>query len=208
MSSVVSADFAKASYILIYFAVSIGYGIALEWFWRGQTLGKRLMGLRVMDLQALRLQPSQIIIRNLLRAVDVMPALYLVGGAFSLLTARAQRLGDLAANTIVVRTKAAPLPDFDQLATGKYNSLLDYPHIVARLHHRIPPEVAALAADAVIRRAGFTPEARLRLFREIAGYLRSAVEFPPESIDGISDEQIVRNAVEVLYQRRPKGAVA
>ena len=63
----ISHDFAMAVGILSYFLVSIGYGITTEWYWQGQTLGKRLLKLRVMDEQGLRLQFSQIVIRNLLR---------------------------------------------------------------------------------------------------------------------------------------------
>src|SRR5713226_2817669 len=66
----INRELAQATYILAYFVISIGYGIAFEWFWRGQTLGKRVLGLRVMDEQALRLEFSQVAVRNLLRVVD------------------------------------------------------------------------------------------------------------------------------------------
>jgi uncharacterized RDD family membrane protein YckC len=54
----VNEDWANAISVLLYFASSVGYGIALEWRWHGQTLGKRVVGLRVVDAQGLRLQPS------------------------------------------------------------------------------------------------------------------------------------------------------
>src|SRR5688572_5525214 len=98
-----TADFATAFYIFFYFIVSIGYPIFAEWRWRGQTVGKRLLRLRVMDVQGLRLQFSQIMVRNLLRFVDAFPVLYTVGGITSFFSRKGQRLGDLAANTIVVR---------------------------------------------------------------------------------------------------------
>ena len=66
---IVSADLAYAVLTLAYVLISIGYGIVTELYWRGQTIGKRLLRLRVMDEQGLRLQPSQIVIRNLLRAL-------------------------------------------------------------------------------------------------------------------------------------------
>src|ERR1041385_4715774 len=99
----ISLDLARALIVLAYFVIQIGYGITMEWLWRGQTIGKRLLRLRVMDAQGLRLQFSQIVIRNLLRFVDALPAFYLVGGIVCLASGRAQRLGDLAANTIVIR---------------------------------------------------------------------------------------------------------
>src|SRR5437867_1858142 len=99
----ISIDFARAVLVLALFVIQIGYGIVCEWFWRGQTVGKRLLRLRVMDVQGLRLQFSQVVIRNLLRLVDMLPAFYLIGGLACLISRRAQRLGDLAANSIVVR---------------------------------------------------------------------------------------------------------
>ena len=118
-----STDIATALQILAYVALSIGYGTLTEWLWRGQTIGKRLLRLRVIDEQGLRLQFSQILIRNLLRAVDMLPGLYLVGGMAMLLSRRAQRLGDYAANTVVVRSERVLEPDLDQLLSGKFNSL-------------------------------------------------------------------------------------
>src|SRR5258708_2943362 len=96
---IVSPDVAGAFYTLGYFVVSVGYGIVCEWFWRGQTVGKRLFRLRVMDAEGLRLQFGQVVMRNLLRFVDALPAFYFVGGVTSCLNSRCQRLGDLAANT-------------------------------------------------------------------------------------------------------------
>ena len=80
VTGVLGADFAQAAGILGYFVLSTGYGIAFEWRLRGQTLGKRVLGLRVMDAQGLRLDFSQIVIRNLLRVIDLLPAFYMVGG--------------------------------------------------------------------------------------------------------------------------------
>ena len=200
----ISVDFARAAMLLAWFIIQTGYGIVLEWFWRGQTMGKRLLRLRVMDAQGLQLQFSQIAIRNLLRFVDALPALYLVGGIVCLASRRAQRLGDLAANTIVVRNPKIREPDLDQLMAGKFNSLRDYPHLVARLHQRVSPTEARVALQALLRRDELDARARVDLFAEIAAHLRSLVEFPPEATEGITDEQHVRNVVDVLF--RPQRA--
>jgi uncharacterized RDD family membrane protein YckC len=71
----------------------------------GQTPGKRAVGIRVIDVNTGR-APSlgRALLRNLLRIVDWLPALYLVGFVVALLTSRKQRLGDLIAETVVVRT--------------------------------------------------------------------------------------------------------
>jgi len=196
----VSPDFAAASYAILYFAISIGYGIAFEWFWRGQTLGKRVLGLRVMDEQALKLEFSQVVVRNLLRLVDALPVLYLVGGISCVLTRRFQRLGDLVANTIVVRNPGIAQPNLDQLLDGKYNSLLEDRRLAARLRQRTSPQAASAALEALIRRDEFDPAARLDLFADLAAHFRSLVEFPPEAVEQLSDEQYVRNVVEILYR--------
>src|SRR5262245_1285646 len=100
---VISPGFGSALSAIGYFVISIGYGIACEWLWRGQTVGKRLLRLRVVDVEGMRLQFNQIVTRNLLRFVDSLPLLYFVGGVVCCLSPKCQRLGDIAANTIVIR---------------------------------------------------------------------------------------------------------
>lgn len=205
ISGILGRDLAMAASILAYFVVSIGYGILLEWYWRGQTLGKRLLALRVMDEQGLRLQFSQVVIRNLLRFVDSLPLFYFVGGLACLLSRRAQRLGDVAANTIVVWTPKISEPDLDQLLADKYNSFNDYPHLEARLRQVVSPQESGIALKALLRRDELEPLARVELFRDIAAHFKSMVEFPQEATDGIPDEQYVRNVVDVLYRSQSPG---
>lgn len=195
-----SKDLATAVLIVSYFIVSIGYGIALEWFWRGQTLGKRLFRLRVMDEQGLRLRFSQIVIRNLFRVIDSQPIFYMVGGIATLINKRAQRLGDFAANTIVIYSPKISEPDLDQLRTDIYNSFRNYPHLEARLRRNISSREANIAFESLIRRDELDADARIELFEEIADYFRSVVTFPEQAVDGISDEQYVRNVVDALYR--------
>jgi uncharacterized RDD family membrane protein YckC len=196
-----SLDLAQAFTVVAYFAISIGYGIGTEWLWRGQTIGKRLLRLRVVDEHGLRLQPSQIVVRNLLRFVDLLPAFYLVGGAAMALSRRAQRLGDIAAGTVVVRALRPAEPDLDQILAGKFNSLREHPHLAARLRQQVGPEEAALALRALLRRDTLDPEARVTLFRDLAAHFRRLVEFPPDAVEGIADEQYVRNVVDVVFRR-------
>lgn len=194
-------DLYTAVSIFIFFVLRTGYSIAFEWYWRGQTVGKRVMGLRVMDVHGLRLQPSQIIIRNLLRTVDSLPFFYMVGGVTSLINRYGQRLGDLAAGTIVVTSAKAAAPDLDLiLEKNAYNSLHAHPHLTARLRQQVVPEEAAVALQALMRRSELLPEARVALFEEIAGLFKSKVSFPPEAVEGVSNEQYVRNVVDVLFK--------
>jgi uncharacterized RDD family membrane protein YckC len=199
---VISPDFAAAASILAYFLVSIGYGIATEWYWRGQTIGKRLLRLRVMDVNGLRLQFNQVVIRNLLRFVDMQPAFYLVGGLACLINRRAQRLGDLAANTTVVWNPRISEPDLDQLMEGKYNSFDRYPHLVARMRQRVSPPEAGIALRALLRRDELEPQARVALFQMVATHFANVVRFPTEATEGLSDEQYVRNIVDILFRTR------
>jgi uncharacterized RDD family membrane protein YckC len=200
----ITPDLARALGVLAYFIIQIGYRIASEWLWRGQTLGKRLLRLRVMDAHGLKLRFSQIVIRNLLRFVDMLPALYVVGGAATLLNRRSQRLGDIAANTVVVRNPSIEQPDLGQLAGSKFNSFRAYPHLEARLRQRISPAEARLALDALVRRDELEDSARIQLFGAIARHFRELVEFPPEAVEGLTDEQYVRNVAETLF-RKPAG---
>ncbi len=196
-----SADISTALFLVAMFVVNLGYAMVLEWFWNGQTLGKRLLGLRVMDVRGLRLQPYQIIIRNLLRAVDSLPVAYLLGGLTCLSSRHAQRLGDLAANTVVIRERRPEEPDLDLiLEKVHYSSLRDYPHLAARLRQYASPEEAELALQALMRRDALTPEARVALFEELAAHFRQKVAFPQEALEGVSDEQYVRNVVDVLFK--------
>src|SRR5579862_1371977 len=58
--AIVGADWAGALAVVFSFLVSMAYGILLEWRWRGQTLGKRVMQLRVIDARGLRLEFTQV----------------------------------------------------------------------------------------------------------------------------------------------------
>ena len=208
MLSIISADLAGAASALGYFVISIGYGITCEWFWRGQTIGKRLFRLRVVDVAGMRLQFNQVVTRNLLRFVDALPVMYFVGGVACWLSPKCQRLGDIAANTVVLRMPRVAEPDLNQILAGKYNSLRQHPHLAARLRQRVSPGEAAIALQAVLRRDEFEAAARVQLFAELAAYFRTKVEFPAEATDGVADEQLLRNVVDVIYRARTEKPVA
>ena len=201
----VSAGFGAALSAIGYFVISIGYGITCEWAWRGQTVGKRLMRLRVVDAEGMRLQFNQIVMRNLLRFVDSLPGTYLVGGLVCWCNSKCQRLGDIAANTIVIRIPRVVEPDLDQLLAGKFNSLRQYPHLVARLRQNVSPAEAAVALQALLRRDELDPVARVELFGELAGHFRGKVDFPAEATDSIADEQYIRNVTDVIYRTVAEG---
>jgi uncharacterized RDD family membrane protein YckC len=198
----VSEQVGMALWIFVLFAVSMGYSIVLEWFWRGQTLGKKMLRLRVMDGRGLRLKFSQILVRNLLRAVDSLPLLYMVGGTVCLISRRGQRVGDIAANTIVVRIPEIFEPNVEKLFPDKYNSLQEYPHLAARLRNNVSAEESFLVLRALLRRDELDPAARIVLFGELASELKSKVKFPQEAMEGLTDERYLRNAIDVIFRPR------
>jgi len=205
VAGAISADWANFLAVVFSFVISIGYSIALEWRWRGQTIGKRLFGLRVIDVHGLRLQLPQIVIRNLLRLVDSLPLLYLVGGIAALVSRNGQRLGDLAANTVVAHERHLQTPNLEQIAPAKYNSLLAYPYLAGRLRSLSSPDAVAFAVRAVAQRDGYDPAARVELFADLAGYFRRLVPFPEDALEGLTDEQFVRSVLRVLYAGQGKG---
>lgn len=193
-------DLATALHVVLYFALTLIYGAASEWIWRGQTVGKRLLGLRVVDAHGLRLEPAQVIVRNLLRIIDALPAFYLVGGIACVLSRYRQRLGDLAAGTVVIRTPTLAPPDLDELLGGKYNSLAESRHLAARLRQKVTPELARVALEALLRRDRLEPSARLAVFAELAAHFRALVPYPADLVEQLADEQYVRNVIEILYR--------
>ena len=202
----ITGDIANAFRIIFFFVLSIGYPIFTEWRWRGQTIGKRLLRLRVMDVQGLRLQFSQVMLRNLFRFIDSLPIFYTLGGIICFFSKRAQRLGDIAANTIVVRDPRLNEPDLSQVMGGKYNSFRDYPHLAARMRQRVSVDEAGIVLQAILRRDRLEPVARIELFGQIVAHMKMIVEFPDEALEGLTDEQYVRNVVDLLFERRSVGA--
>ena len=202
--AMISPDTGVAGQVISQFLLSFGYGSICELLFNGQTIGKRVMRIRVMDERGLRLRPSQVIIRNLLRIVDMLPVFYAVGGVFCAFSRRSQRVGDLAAGTVVVRTVTAVPPDVAGLMGGKYNSFRQHPHLEARLRQKVTPDEAQLALAALVRREELETEAVVKIFGEMAGRFRSKVKFPDETVFGLSDEQYVRNVVDTLYRQSGK----
>jgi len=82
-------------------ALGLGYYIVCEAA-TGMTVGKRIVGIRVVDDEGDPLGIGASVVRNVLRLVDGL-FFYLVGALFALASSRGQRLGDRAAHTLVVR---------------------------------------------------------------------------------------------------------
>ena len=92
-----------ALFTLAAFGLYWGYYVFFEGVWRGQTPGKRLLGIRVIRDTGHAVRLSDAAARNLLRAADMLPPPYLLGALFVAIHPRGKRLGDLVAGTVVVR---------------------------------------------------------------------------------------------------------
>lgn len=70
----------------------------------GQTIGKRFMNIRVISADGSDLSYTQALVRSLLRIVDSLPTLYILGIILVIVTRERQRLGDMVAGSVVIRT--------------------------------------------------------------------------------------------------------
>jgi len=87
---------------VLYFVLTLAYFIVLEGL-AARTLGKLIMGLKVVRVDGGRADWGAIILRNVLRLIDGLPVLYIVGLIAVAVTEKNQRLGDLAGGTLIVR---------------------------------------------------------------------------------------------------------
>lgn len=191
--------------LLAVFLVYFGYFAYLEWRWNGQTPGKRLMDLRVIDDRGMNVDLVQSLLRNLFRVVDMMPFLvaldyfsigfYAVGGLTALLNPRQKRLGDWAAGTLVVRTRKRVIPGAILAPNEKYNSLQEDGAVRARIRSRLTLEERETLLQLCLRRNELEFEARQALFAEAAAYLEERLEIPRETF--LSEEKFVQNITAV-----------
>ncbi|WP_244501975.1 RDD family protein [Terriglobus roseus] len=100
-----AAKWFTAGVILFYFVLYWGYFSLFEAFRNGQTPGKRALKIRVIKDSGRQITFFEALARNLLRVVDAVPGMYLVGVISILCTRQNKRLGDLVADTIVVHER-------------------------------------------------------------------------------------------------------
>ncbi|MCM3115676.1 RDD family protein [Neobacillus sp. MER 74] len=93
--------------IIALFIVNGGYFFAYEFFSGGRTLGKKLMGIRVIQENGHSITLLSSFIRNLIRIIDSLPTAYFLGIIMIFFHSKHKRLGDLVAGTIVVHERKA-----------------------------------------------------------------------------------------------------
>ena len=94
-------------------AIYFLYHPVLEIVMHGRTPGKRMAGIRIVTERALTPDAGALIIRNVFRLVDSLPAFYVLGVVVAMCTARQVRIGDIAAGTLLVYDSGKPGLDFD-----------------------------------------------------------------------------------------------
>jgi uncharacterized RDD family membrane protein YckC len=94
-----------AVFAVVYFGVIFFYDVLFEVLAGGKTPGKRWTGLRVVRSGGHPITFVRSALRNILRLIDILPVLYMVGMLSIFVTSRNQRIGDLAAGTHVVRDR-------------------------------------------------------------------------------------------------------
>jgi len=159
------------------------YPVLFEVFGDGQTLGKRMVGLRVVHADGTRIQWRASVLRNLLLFVDWLPGTYLFAAASMLISRRFQRIGDHAAGTLVVYAeapeavqRAAPAPSSEEpaapaipLALAERAALLAFGGRSGTFSAARREELASLATPLL--RAGEPAAAQLEA---VAAHLRGA----------------------------------
>jgi uncharacterized RDD family membrane protein YckC len=165
------------------FAALFAYPVAFELRAAGRTPGKRWSNLRVVCDDGSPITFRSSALRNVLRLADILPGLYFVGAVTIFATRNNQRLGDLAAGTLVVREPRAaaavpqpavavePAEPADELPAWDVSGLR-------------APELAALRRF-LERRGDLESVPRGLLARDLANRLRPRVggvgaDLPPE----------------------------
>lgn len=101
---------------LVSFVIVFGYFVIFETIWSGQTPGKRWLKLRVIQEDGRPLTFFAALVRNLIRMADIQPLPFYSIGVISVFSsARAKRLGDYVANTVVIKERTAEAPSFDDV---------------------------------------------------------------------------------------------
>lgn len=174
---------------VLLFLITFAYDVLFETLGQGRTPGKRLSGLRVVEAGGRPIGLRASATRNLLRLVDGELLLYIPGMVSILVTRRNQRLGDLAAATLVIRERS-----------GGRRAAVPEPEVAPALPRPHAWDVSAVTREDVVlvrrfleRRAGLDPGPRARLAGQIAGRVGPKVVGAPAGVaDEVLLEQVAR----------------
>jgi len=141
-------------WMIFLFLIEWFYPVLFEVFWHGQTPGKRAMGISVIHDDLTPVSFGTSLVRNLLRTVDFLPFFYLAGVVTMLSNQRFQRLGDLAAGTLVISVRESsppasvenitPLAPSTLLQRNEQTSIIDFLHRSQQLSQPRQQELASI----------------------------------------------------------------
>lgn len=192
--------------ILIFFVWYWGYFTLFEAFWNGRTPGKRLVKIRVIQRSGRGIGFFEAMTRNLLRAVDGFPAVYAVGVISIFVTRQHQRLGDLAAGTIVIHEQQRLESTSGGSSRSLTAGLFDPPPTAQREQLYEFDSQALLRLDVtdlevlegfLARRLDLNQQTRERLVYQIASTIAAKMRVPVPT--GISNETYLE---EIAHQLR------
>jgi uncharacterized RDD family membrane protein YckC len=180
-----------------------GYFLVFEWLWGGQTPGKRILGIRVIHWNGTAISFSEAAVRNLLRAVDSVPipvplGCGLLGFVVAACNRENRRLGDLAANTLVVylERRAKPIRALQDARTeADRGRVAVFRQRLAQLDR----EQKQALLDLCLRRDQLRVTERARLFQAAAHFVQGRLDLAPEAYE--SDEKFVLQLGAVLGER-------
>jgi len=184
--------------IVLVFVLSWGYHVFFEVRHQGRSPGKRLCGLRVVDSRGLPVTFQQSFVRNVVRVVDAAPAFYGAGALISLLDRRSRRLGDIAADTLVIEERSAGDPTAAISGARRFNSLQN-PRVLRRLRRQVGLEEREFLLALCLRADYLETRARFDLMEEVGGHYRRTLEVDDPNLSG---ENLVRGLLAVLYTDR------
>jgi len=184
--------------ITINFVLTWGWHVFFETKKHGRTPGKRALRLRVVDARGLPVSLYQSLVRNIVRALDFAPAFYGIGAIATLVTPTRRRLGDIVADTLVIRD-AQPLAYSGQLASERRHNSLRTPRVLRLIRTRIGLEEREFLLTLCIRADRMSPAARYDLMQDVANEYRRKLDVEEESLSG---ENFVRDLTAVLFNPR------
>jgi uncharacterized RDD family membrane protein YckC len=192
------AGIAGALMITISFVLTWGWHVFFETRRQGRTPGKRALKLRVIDARGLPVSLYQSLVRNITRALDFAPVFYGIGAIAVLVSPTRRRLGDIIADTLVIRD-AQPLAYKGQLQAERRHNSLRTPRVLRLIRHRIGLEEREFLLTLCLRADRMSAEARYDLMEEVAGHYRQELGVEQDSISG---ENFVRDLTAVLFNPR------
>ena len=167
--------------LVIYFVLTWGYGGFTEAIFNGQTPGKKLMGIRVITIEGVPITGAHAAIRNLIGTLDgPLVFLYLTSLTSMVLTSRFQRLGDLAAGTMVIVEESRQSSKVPRVETAVVANLL----LLLPLRVSAGSEMSRALADYVRHRHRFGRDRLEEISRSLASILRDRYSLP---LDASSD---------------------